>query len=229
MNHATKLVATCFAGATVAGAAFAVVLNFPSLKGNSEPESSTASVPTGPVGSAVVIGSRLDWPSVDALLAASDVVAVVRWVGDREETVGLPSVDGTVLDSRIDVVREFRTVEVLKGAALPTEFEASTTRTNTFVPRPNIPQGATLHQEVIELNRNDTYVVFLRQAAGGEMLFIGEPSLARIDADRLHWMVSSDYVSDKARTAVSLGNDGATQAFDGQSVESIRQRLGVRP
>ena len=187
------------------------------------PSTETAGVEAEPSSGVTVTASRLDWPDAQTLVGASDVIALVRWVGDREETVSLPSASHAVTDSRIDVLRSFETIDVIKGTDVPATFEASIARSNTMIPRPSIPDGLTLEQEVVQLDATETYVVFLAHqdgAAADQFSFRGEPAIARVQGEKLEWVVTAEYSA--TNTRFGAGSDGATRRFDGQTVASLR-------
>ncbi len=92
-----------------------------------------------------VIGSRVDWPSLDALVKAVDVVVVVEWQGDRDEVVGLSGVDGTSTDSRVDVHRAFETISVLMGGdQVPAQLKRGPRGPTLSVPGRVFPEGQRL-------------------------------------------------------------------------------------
>lgn len=175
--------------------------------------------------------SRVDWPTLDALVKAVDVIAVVQWQGDRDETVGLAAADGFEKDSRVDVLRSFESIRTLKGADAPAVFEARTTRSNTFQPRVSIPNQVTLDHEVVSLEKGKQYVVFLKRlpTATGEFGFWGEPGIAEVNGGTLKWLVTSDYREDKERARKSMGSAGAVSAFDSLTLASVQQAIAANP
>jgi len=172
--------------------------------------------------------SRVDWPTLDALVSAVDVIAVVEWHGDRDETVGLPAADGLLKDSRVDLLRSFESVRVLKGANVPGSFEARTSRANIFQPRASIPLGMTLTYAVQDLAEDTRYVVFLKQLSpeqGGGYGFWGEPGVAELKGNALRWLVTAEYQEDKRKAGQPMGSAGAVAAFDGITIDKIEQAV----
>lgn len=176
-------------------------------------------------GASTSAGSRIDHGSPSELVRAVDVIVVATWVADEEKTIGLASaIDGAARAERVDVLRSFRTVEVLKGSAPPPQFVTRTTRSNSAAPRGAVP-GSTMESEVAQLKVGTQYVLFLKQLTdeqGGGLGFWGEPRLAEVSPTALKWIVSNGYRLDKQARRIGLGANGAAAAFD-ISLDELRR------
>jgi hypothetical protein len=162
--------------------------------------------------------SRVEFASVDQLVAASDMILVGVLKSESREQVREPSpVDSSHADTRVDVVRVFSVTEVIKGTPPSSgTVEARAAESG----RLELPGGTTSNvtYEVVPLKGGSTYILFLRRLAdpaiGQFWGLAGEPGVAEVKLGKMIFSTTPGFARDLQRRGVVLGASGAGPAFD---------------
>lgn len=169
--------------------------------------------------------------SLEGLLSDAEVVVIATFLGERSETIELPSpaTDHSGV-FRSDLFRRFRVDESLRGELAPgAEFEAWYTLGVTREARGSFPARTDAY-ETRHIEQGQTYLLFLREFQREDGPYLGptaEPSIAEVSGERLRFVAPERYLNEIAVRGLSRPRADSAAPFD-VTVSDVRERTRVR-